>query len=140
MKNLLLLLLFLILSSLQIFAQGKIFSKEEANKLFGDVLIKKEISTENLKLALEKSKNVIMFNIIDNNLYILDNNKNMIIPEGVSVNSEVVFSVYAISVIEDLLSKGGNPFTYIEQRKEALTITNGDFTVDLSNPCPPMCK
>jgi cell division protein FtsI/penicillin-binding protein 2 len=140
MKNLLLLLLLLILGSLQIFAQGKILSKDDANQLFGDVLIKKEISTENLKLAVEKSKNVIMINIINNNLYILDYNRNVIIPEGVSVNSDVVFSVYAVSVIEDLLSKGGNPLTYIEQRKEVLTITNGDFTVDLSNPCPPMCN
>jgi len=29
--------------------------------------------------------------------------------------------------------------TYIEQRKEVLTITNGDLTLEFSWICPPYC-
>ena len=139
MKKFLPTLFFVLLVSLQIFAQGQIFDKNEADNLFGSVLVTKEIPTENLRSILSQSENKIMFNVIDNTLYILDNNRNLIIPSGGSVNSSTVFSVFGISVTEELLDKGGSSSTYIEIRNEVLTITNGNFTMDMSEPCPPVC-
>lgn len=132
-------LLIVVLLAIQLFPQGKILSKENADQLFGPVLVSKEILTEPLKMYTNQSTNVIMFKLMNNDLYILDNNRNALLPLGSTINSTEVFSMYSVAVVQQLLSDGNNPFTYVEKRNDVLTITNGMFTLEYSLLCPPFC-
>lgn len=136
MKNV---LFFFLVLTINCFSQGKILSKFEANKLFGPVEISKEISSDNLKMYILQTFDKIMFKIIDNEIYILDNKRNVLLPIGATINSTEVFSVYSVSIVQQLLSDGGSPFSFVEKRKSVLTITNGDFTLEYSSFCPPFC-
>lgn len=122
------------------YPQGKILSKENANELFGAVLVSKEIPTSSLKSLVNQSSKVIMFNIINNDTYILDNNRKALLPAGFSVSSSEAFHVYSTSIVQELLDNGNTPVTYIEQRQEVLTITNGNYTLEYSWICPPFCN
>lgn len=133
------LLLFFILLTIQLFSQGKILSKENADQLFGPVLMSKEIPTETLKMYSNQSFNVIMFKLMNNDLYILDNNRNALLPLGATINSTEVFSMYSVAIVQQLLSDGNSPFTTVEKRKDVLTITNGEYTLEFAGLCPPYC-
>ena len=127
------------LLSVQILSQGKILTKEKADELFGPVRYKVEISTEQLKMIVTKSSEVIMFKLMNNDLYILDKNRNTLLPEGVIISSSEVFSVYSVNIVLQLLSEGNEPFTTVEKRQDVLTITNGMLTLEYSVMCPPVC-
>jgi hypothetical protein len=132
-------LLIIVLLAIQLFPQGKILSKENADQLFGPVIVSKEIPTETLKMYTNQSTNVIMFKLMNNDLYILDNNRNALLPLGATINSSEVFSMYSVAIVQQLLSDGGSPFSYVEKRNSVLTITNGVFTLEYSILCPPLC-
>jgi hypothetical protein len=132
-------LLIIVLLAIQLFPQGKILSKENADQLFGPVLVSREIPTETLKMYTNQSTNVIMFKLMNNDLYILDNNRNALLPLGATINSSEVFSMYSVAIVQQLLSDGGSPFSYVEKRNSVLTITNGVFTLEYSILCPPLC-
>lgn len=136
MKNVLFLFLAL---SINCFSQGKILSKVDADKLFGPVEISKEISSDQINLYTLQTIDKIMFKIINNEIYILDNKRNVLFPIGTTINSTDVFSVYSVSIVQKLLSDGGSPFSYVEKRNSVLTITNGDFTLEYAGYCPPLC-
>lgn len=122
-----------------IFPQGKILTKEEANDMFGAVLVSKEISSAAINSFTTQSSNVLMFNIIGNEIHVLDNKRKVLLPAGTSINNKVVFSVYSIQVVNELLTKGNKPITTVEKRESVLTITNGNFTLEFAWLCPPLC-
>ncbi len=136
MKNV---LFFFLILTINCFSQGKILSKVEADKIFGPVEISEEIASDNLKLYTLQTTDKIMFKIINDEIYILDNKRNVLLPIGATINSTEVFSVYTVSIVQQLLSVGGNPFSYIEKRKSVSTITNGEYTLEYGSLCPPFC-
>lgn len=139
MKRLIFTITLMVFFGVQIYSQGKIISKESADKLFGPVLISVKVPTENLKSLITQSSKVVMFKIINNNVYVLDDKRNVLSPSGLSVSSSDVFSVYAVSVVQELLNDGGSSVTFVEQREKVLTITNGEDTLEYSFVCPPYC-
>lgn len=139
MKKILFAFFVITLISVYVYPQGKIINKQEANKLFGIVLVSKEMPTSTLKSFTSQSTKVIMFNIISNDVYILGDNRKVLLPAGFSVSSSEVFHMFSTSIVQDLLNNGNSPVTYIEQRKEVLTITNGNYTLEYSWICPPVC-
>ena len=72
-------------------------------------------------------------------MYILDDNRNVLTPIGVHVSNAEVFSVYSLSVIQQLISDGGSSVTFVEKRENVLTITNGNYTLEYAYLCPPFC-
>ncbi|HLG33144.1 MAG TPA: hypothetical protein VI362_08880, partial [Ignavibacteriaceae bacterium] len=80
MKKLLFAFSVVALMSINVYSQGKILNKEEANKLFGAVLVSKEMPTSTLQSLVNQSTKVIMFNFINNDSYILDNNRKVLLP------------------------------------------------------------
>lgn len=127
------------LISAYIYPQGKILSKEEANKLFGPVLVSKQIPSSDLRALTEKSAKLIMFKITNNDVYILGDSRKALLPAGAVVTEDEPFSAYSISIVQELLSRGNESVTFIEQRNDVLTITNGIFTLEFSIICPPVC-
>lgn len=139
MKNLLFAFFILTLFSIQLYSQGKIISKQAADELFGEVLISKEIPTSTLLSLTENSVEIIMFKIIENDVYILGKHRKVLLPAGNTVNETDIFSVYSTDIVRELLHKGNMPTTIIEQRNDVLTLTNGNYTLEFSIKCPPIC-
>lgn len=140
MKKFIFTAILFVLFGVQIYSQGKIISRESADKLFGAVLVSQKIPTDNLKTLVSQSSKVVMFKIIDNNIYVLDNARNVLSPSGLAVSNSEVFYVYSVAIVQELLNTGGSPVTFIEKREKVLTITNGEDTLEYSNLCPPFCE
>lgn len=148
MKNnylLIVIALFLILISNSLFAQaelgvvGKIYTKADADKLYGKVLESKIISTKAIVEAIEKVDYYIMFKIIDGKVAIADRFRTSISPELVTISSDEVMHIYSKTKVAEVLNKGGEPTTTIEKRADVLTITNGMYTLEMAILCPPVC-
>jgi hypothetical protein len=119
---------------------GQLFSKAEADEMFGPVLESKQISTEQLKLLMNKTSNLIMFNIIDGKLSILGDNRNLLFSdEESSYSDSTVFTAYSVSVLNELLGKSTLDIVDIEKRKIILSVTYGESTMEVGGLCPPLC-
>lgn len=133
------LLLFLLLSCSSTQQFGKIYTLEEANQLLGNVIYSTEIVRDTVTGLLNKTEKNIMFGLINREIVILDNNRKLIYPLKVEFNDTDVFTVYSISVVKDLLSKGTSPNINVEQRREVLSVTYDKNTMENGTKCPPYC-
>ncbi|MCX6152243.1 MAG: hypothetical protein NTX22_17085 [Ignavibacteriales bacterium] len=140
MKNVILLLyFFLTIESLNAQEYGRIYTKTEANALYGNVLVSIEISSAELNGYMFQTKDYLMFNIIDGELIILDNERKSLRPVGEQYSLSMVFKVYSISKMQELLNQGKEKIVKLEARENVISITNGDFTLEFSGNCPPVC-
>lgn len=121
-------------------AAGQIYSKTQADQMYGKVLESEPISTNLLNQLMTQTTSVLMFKIIDGTVYVLGDNRVVLHPPNQQVGDGVVFTLFSISVIKDLLTDGGDSDTAVEQREEVLTLTNGDYTMELGMWCPPNCS
>ena len=136
-----LLVIFLACAS-QSFSQtfGKIFTNEEADNMFGKVLQSRPIPTQLVWELLNRTNNYIMFRIENNKVIVLDSKRNVLYPEGVLINSQDVFTVYAVQVLTELLNLGNSSEVKVEKRSEVLSITSGGYTMEVGSLCPPFCS
>ncbi len=118
---------------------GKIFTIQEADEMFGPVLQSIAIPKHSIQIFLSQTNNNIMFRIQNENVVVLDNKRNVIFPKGISVNSSEVFTLFSVSVVNTLLSKGNESTVYIEKRSEVLSVSTGGFTMEVGVLCPPIC-
>lgn len=134
--------LFLLLSGL-VFSQqviGKIYTKQEADNLYGAVLSSVSINSHTLSGLLSNSTNYVMFRIANGSAFIVDNNRCPLYSGNFPVNPNDVFRVFSISLVYKLLQDGNSPLTYIESRNNGIvSITNGLYTLEYGNTCPPFC-
>ena len=121
-------------------ATGKIYSKTEANQMYGDVLESEPISTSLLNQLMTQTSSVLMFKLINGTVYVLGDNRVVLHPPNQQVGDGVVFTLFSISVIKDLFTDGGDSDTTVEQRERVLTLTNGDYTMESGSWCPPDCS
>ncbi len=130
----------LILSQINI-AQtiGKIFTAEEADELFGEVLTSVNIEKNVLYDLIDKTESVLMFGIFDGKLVITGDNRKLLCPENYQLNDEDVLHVWTTDIIIDLLDKGEQDVATVEKRREVMTITYGQQTLEMSGWCPPIC-
>ena len=134
--------LFLLLSGLTFSQQviGKIYSRQEADNLYGTVLNSVSINSITLTGLLSNSTNYIMFRIANGSAFIVDNNRRPLYSGNFPVNPNDVFRVFSISLVYKLLQDGNSPLTYIESRNNGIvSITNGLYTLEYGNTCPPFC-
>jgi hypothetical protein len=117
---------------------GKLFDKAEADSLYGEVLRTDTLQTEVLEGLLKHTTNYMMFKMVDGRLIVRNDNQATIYGNNASNDAEP-FNVYSKSKIEELIEKGGKENTIFEMRKKVLTITNGNTTLELTQPCPPFC-
>jgi len=118
---------------------GKIFTSNEADSLFGKVIESKIVSSSILKEWLNSTNDKVMFKLENDNLTVLGDQRDLIFSNSSYTESNAVFHMFSKSKVLELLKKGGDSNSYFENRSKVLTITNGNFTLDLATPCPPYC-
>ena len=124
------------------FAQtiGKIFTKEEANTLFGRVVDSVKISPAELNAAITKTEKDVMFRLVNGTLTILGDRRAPVYPSAETLVGRLdVFHRYSKSLVVELLSKGTGDAVYMENRKDVFSVTFGGYTLEMSYPCPPSC-
>jgi hypothetical protein len=119
---------------------GSFFTKDEADRNFGAVLYSTEISTSELLNLCSNAEKYLMFNLEDEKLSILKEGRELLYPAGFNVELGVKYVVYSKSVVEELLNSGTADVTFIEQRDNVITVTNGQQTLETGSWCPPFCS
>ncbi len=119
---------------------GKIITKTEADTQFGPVLNSVNVSSGQVTDWLSKSSSYIMFSIINNQLYVVDNNRVVIFPSGATVQPSEIFHVYSISKVSELISLGGGGTINFEVRENVFSLTIGNYTLEFGTFCPPYCN
>jgi len=137
MKKLLPFVLFLIALSLSIYAQGKIFTKAEADELFGPVKNKIRFSSKVLE-SYAQENDYVMFRYAKDKVNILGNNRSPLFKQF-DVKDNDVYFVFGSDVVKELLSLGGEDDTYIEQRDSTISLSNGTYVGEEDTWCPPCC-
>lgn len=122
---------------------GVIYSREEADKLYGKVLNSKAISNEELNGYLSKTDSYIMLYFNKDQKaapVILDQSQKALNTSYESKASRPAeLKVYSVSKVKELIEKGGENTTMIEQREDVISLTNGEYTLEMSLGCPPWC-
>lgn len=119
---------------------GDIISKDSANQQFGTAIYSVSAESDQLRRYSDGTTNLIMFQIINNGLYILGDNRIPLFPASSSLDADTEFIVYSKTKFIELLDRGQNPKTYVELRDKKLTISNGDYTLEFGAVCPPWCN
>ncbi len=134
---------------------GKLFSKGEADKLFGKVIGSVAISVADLEEALAKGKDYILITIKDNQVVIRDEERKFLSKERVIMDKKEPLYIYSKHMIQNLLrvpKKQTNSSKIsgaamsatidavtVEVRAEVISLTYNDVTLEQSVPCPPFC-
>ncbi len=120
---------------------GKLYTKADADQIYGPVLQSVTISTSDLSSLTAKTPNYIMFNIINGQLYILNSSRVVLSGPVTAVSSSQVFRYFSTSIVNQCLQQGQASTTTVELRTNSvLTVTNGDVTLEMGSPCPPYCN
>jgi len=129
------------LASTSILSQtyGEIFTSAEANQKFGPVLKSVTVPSFTLKKWLDQTDKYIMFKIVEDEAFILDNNRNLLYPIAGNINPTDVFTVFSVSVINELLISGRNAKVFVEQRNSVLSVSSGYLTMEVGVLCPIWC-
>lgn len=144
MKTLLLFIFFIIFAPGLLSAQevyGKIFTKTEADQMFGPVLKNFDIDVSVLQSILDKAGDYVMFNYDADDLFVLDGKRKPLFTNGQMryINPSEIFRMFSVSVVRDLLSRGSEDKVHIEKRTDLVTLTYSESTLDMSRGCPPNC-
>lgn len=121
---------------------GVIFTKEEADSLYGSVLNSFEMSSKELSSYLSKTDSYMLFYYDPAKSeapFIFNNSKSVLNTSSMKMKMPEELRVYSVSQIKELMEKGGEETTIIEQREGVISITNGEYTLEMSLDCPPFC-
>lgn len=124
---------------------GKVFTNEEADKLFGAVLYSAPVPLKDFDALLSKTDKTIMFGIINKTVIILDNKRWLLYPEKAEYKDTDVFTIYSVSIVRELISEfrqkkiGPEDEINVEQRREVLSVSYGNNTIETGAKCPPLC-
>lgn len=118
---------------------GKLFTKSEADKLYGEVLETYKFNRADLINIIARTDSTVMFKFINMTPVILGDHRELLYPDSLIVSDEEKFYLYSKSTVEKLISLYDNNEISIELREYNLTITNGNTTLEESIICPPFC-
>ena len=119
---------------------GKIYTKDEATNIYGPVSTSVQISSSNLNSLTDNTTNYMMFRINNGNLVILGDQRKVLYPAGAIINPLDEMRLFSVSLVKKIIIDGNDSITKIEIRNNnVLTITNGNYTLEYSWPCPPTC-
>jgi hypothetical protein len=140
MKKLFYLIILSFISLTSINAQGIIYSKQEADIIYGPVLKCNEIQSILLQKYFSSSDGHLMFRLQDNTLIILNSSREQLYPGEYPVSPSDVFRVFDVELINQIITDGNSPVTNVELRaNEIISLTNGEYTLEYGGECPPYC-
>ncbi|MBI5729794.1 MAG: hypothetical protein HY963_01530 [Ignavibacteriales bacterium] len=119
---------------------GKIFSKSEANVLFGNIIESAQMNISQFTSVIQQTNNFVMVKVQDGELIILGNGRALLYPSGKSIGPNEVFYLYSKSKIIELLGMSSENVISVERRSNTTTLTYGSFTLEEGWPCPPWCQ
>lgn len=128
---------------------GKIFSKNEADILFGKVKNSLTISVDELNAAIDKGNQYILFTLKDGKIVIRNEKKQHLSNERVNLKQDETLYIYSKSMVKELLkakrsslslAKSTAAAVAVELRDGVLTLTYGDATLEQATVCPPFCS
>lgn len=120
---------------------GVIYSRNDAQDIFGKVDYSIGMNTDEIKKILSSTSKVIMFKIYNQKLVILGDERKVLLNQSTyNINNVDEFRLFSKSKLEELLMKGLDKYTFIELRNGVLTISNNAYTLEDSVPCPPFCE
>lgn len=120
---------------------GVIYSRSDAQDIFGKVDFSIGMNTDEIKKILSSTSKVIMFKIYNQKLVILGDERKVLLNQSTyNINNVDEFRLFSKSKLEELLMKGLDKYTFIELRNGVLTISNNAYTLEDSVPCPPFCE
>jgi|GEM_PF-3235144 hypothetical protein len=124
------------------FAQGKIVKAESAETLFGKVTESITFETHTLKELTSKAGDIVMFKLEKKYLSILDENRSILFTNSATLKvlDQDVYHAFSTNILNELLMKAVVEKVYLENRGKIFSITAGQYTLELSIPCPPFCK
>jgi hypothetical protein len=118
---------------------GKIYSKAEANTLFGSVIESVRMNADQFKSIIQQSTADVMVRVLNGELTILGDGRSVLFPEGKSVRPDDVFRLYSKSKVAELLGCAVENVINVEKRSGTITVTYGLYTLEEGWPCPPDC-
>jgi hypothetical protein len=118
---------------------GKIYSSQEAAIQFGEVLEATQFPTSTVRYWLKQTENAIMFKYVDGEIIVLGDSRELLYSTKEFTDTDEIFHMFSTVKLTELLDKGAGSATYIENREKVLSISNGNFTLENSWPCPPYC-
>lgn len=129
-------------SSISLFSQeeiGKIFTNIEADSLYGSVIDSYIMNTDSLIMLLNETQQKAMFHLKDKNVLIAGDARKVIFPAEAEISAEMEMRVLSKIKVLELIAKGRKDQVVFENRKAVFSVSNGEFTLELSWPCPPYC-
>lgn len=118
---------------------GTLYTPEDALNQLGPVNGSISISTDVLKFLSTLTTNYLMFRLVNGNLTILGDSREVIYPSNADISPDDKFIYFSISMVQKLIEEGDQKDTFIEERNGTMTITNGNTILDSGMWCPPDC-
>jgi len=118
---------------------GKIFSKQEAKVLFGEVKSSVELKPNLLKQALLKAKDYVVFVVKNGKLSIVNEKKQVLAGEVQAITLQETMFIFSKDKVAEFVSLIGSESIAVEERSSTTTLTAGVYTLEMSLPCPPIC-
>jgi hypothetical protein len=119
---------------------GRIYSKTEANILFGTVIESVQMNVDQFKSIIQQTNTDVMVRVLNGELTILGDGRNVLYPAGKNVGPNEVFRLYSKSRVNELLGLSHENAFSVERRSDTTTITFGSNTLEEALPCPPYCR
>jgi ribosomal protein L27 len=127
---------------------GKIFSKDEADIIFGKVKSSLTISVDELNAAIDKGNQYILFAIKDGQIVIRNEKRQHLSNERVNLKQDETLYLVSKSMVKELLkakksslslAKSTAAAVAVELRDGVLTLSYYDQTLEQFAACPPIC-
>lgn len=118
---------------------GKIFGKQEAKVLFGEVKNSIQLKPNELKQALLKAKDYVVFVVKNGKISIANEKKQVLAGEVQAITGKDVLFIFSKDKVAEFVSLIGSAPIAVEERNSTTTLTAADYTLEMSLPCPPVC-
>ncbi|MCK9209628.1 MAG: hypothetical protein M0P61_02205 [Ignavibacteriaceae bacterium] len=119
---------------------GKIISATEGENLFGKVVTSYKLNTNDLLGYCQKAGRVIMFAEENTELYVAGSGRNALSINKQISSTNLVFHVYSVTKVNELITLGKNEITVVEIRSDVVDLKNGEFILEFGMICPPFCS
>lgn len=142
-KTILLAVVVLLISFSNLSAQqsvGKVFDKQFADYAYGKVYFSFPLSEDAIKKILDDPTNYALFKVTKEKVQVFNADRKALYPADGVVGKDEPCYVYSKDKIKELLdsSKQAGSIT-VEMRGSHITLSSGEFTLEMTCFCPPIC-